>query len=107
MAKSKRAKACDISQKVKNRVWERDEGCCIICGNPQAMPNSHYIKRSRGGLGVEQNIATMCMSCHHEYDNGSGEKHDYVKRKFKEYLVNYYPDWNEEDLYYKKEGNEV
>lgn len=102
MAKSKRAKACDISPRVKKKVWERDGGRCIICGNTQAMPNSHYIKRSRGGLGIEENVATMCMVCHHEYDNGYGERHERIKEQFKEYLENLYPEWNEEDLYYNK-----
>lgn len=44
---SKRSKACDISPKVKKKVWERDNHCCIICGSPYAMPNAHYIKRSQ------------------------------------------------------------
>ena len=26
---SKRSKACDISPKVKKKVWERDNHCCI------------------------------------------------------------------------------
>ena len=65
--KSKRAKACDISKKVKDRVWERDGGRCIICGSPYAMPNSHYIRRSQGGLGIEENIVTMCLCCHNMY----------------------------------------
>ncbi len=50
---SKRSKACDISPKVKKKVWERDNHCCIICGSPYAMPNAHYIARSQGGLGIE------------------------------------------------------
>ena len=51
--KSKRARDCDISQKVKAAVWERDGGCCVICGRRDtAAPNAHYIRRSRGGLDV-------------------------------------------------------
>ena len=61
--KSKRAKACDISKKVKDIVWERDGHRCIICGSYQAMPNSHYIRRSQGGLGIPENIVTMCSRC--------------------------------------------
>lgn len=102
MAKSRRAKACDISQAVKRKVWERDGGCCIICGNPQAMPNSHYIRRSRGGLGIEQNVATMCIKCHNEYDNGSGEYREVIAKAFRDYLSSCYHNWNEADLYYRK-----
>ena len=68
--KSRRSKATDISHKVKNKVWERDNHCCILCGNPNAMPNAHYISRANGGLGIEQNIVTLCQNCHNKYDNG-------------------------------------
>lgn len=102
MAKSRRTKACDISQAVKKRVWERDNQCCIICGNHQAMPNAHYIRRSQGGLGIEQNVVTLCMLCHQELDNGSGKYAESIKNAVRDYLTDYYPEWNEEDLYYKK-----
>lgn len=99
---SKRSKACDITQSVKEIVWNRDNGCCIICGK-LGSPNSHYISRAKGGLGVEQNIVTMCMDCHNAYDNGyDKERKDYIKKQTKKYLKNKYEDWNEEELIYKK-----
>lgn len=98
----KMTNACDISPKVRKKVEERDEGVCIVCGHNNGIANAHYIRRSRGGLGIEQNIGTLCPKCHHEYDNGGKEKeHGEV---FKEYLINHYPDWNEEDLIYNKYG---
>ena len=63
---SKRSKACDISMEVKKKVWERDEHKCVICHNPYAKPNAHYIARSQGGLGIEENIVTLCLRCHNE-----------------------------------------
>lgn len=100
--KSKRSKATDITMKTKQKVYDRDNGTCIICGRP-GMPNSHYIKRSKGGLGIEQNIVTMCISCHNDYDNGyDTERRDYIKAKTKEYLKKMYDNWNETDLVYDK-----
>lgn len=98
--KSKRSKACDISKKVKDEVWERDEHHCIICGSYQAMPNAHYIARSHGGLGIAQNIVTLCLECHHQYDNGIYRKK--YKKLIEAYLRSKYEDWNEQDLVYKK-----
>lgn len=95
-----RTKALDISKKVKDIVWERDNHCCILCGNPYAMPNAHYIARSHSGLGIEQNIVTLCHACHHQYDNTADRK--IIKKEIAEYLQNHYPNWNEEDLVYKK-----
>lgn len=98
----KRAKACDISQEVKVRVWERDKGCCIICGSPIASPNAHYIRRSQGGLGIEQNVVTLCTDCHNEFDNGSGKYSEAIKKAVRDYLQSQYDDWSEKDLIYDK-----
>lgn len=100
--KSKRSRACDIPMSVKKAVWERDEHRCIVCGNLSAMPNAHYIPRSQGGLGIEQNVVTLCLDCHFKYDNT-------VERPiYREYIKNYLKgkygaEWNEENLVYKKE----
>ena len=96
----KSTKACDIPPKVKERVWDRDRGCCIVCGNPSATPSCHYIARSQLGLGIEQNIVTLCAKCHYNYD------HTTRREEYREYIRNYlkgkYPEWNEESLVYKK-----
>lgn len=98
--KSKRSKACDISQKVKQRVWDRDDHQCIICGNPYAMPNAHYVRRSQGGLGIEENVVTLCQKCHHEYDNGDGRVS--IGYKIEWYLNSCYENWDVNKLYYTK-----
>ena len=100
MRKSKMAKACDIPKKVKDIVWERDDHRCIICGSYHAMPNSHFIRRSQGGLGIPENIVTMCMRCHTMWDG-------YVDREamdtfIEKYLKERYPDWDRNKLYYRK-----
>ena len=98
--KHKKSKATDISPKVKKSVWERDDHRCIICGNPCAMPNSHYIPRSSGGLGIEENVVTMCGNCHHAFDNGSMRL--IYSPEVKAYLQSKYPDWDESKLVYDK-----
>ena len=98
--KSKRAKACDITQKVKDIVWLRDGGRCIICGSGCAMPNSHFIRRSQGGLGIEENIVTMCLFCHRAYDQGP--QRGVIAAYTANYLKSKYPNWNPEKLIYKK-----
>lgn len=97
--KSKRAKACDISKKVKDAVWERDGECCILCKSRLAKPNAHYISRAQSGLGVEENIVTLCINCHAKLD---GAQRDELKPQVREYLESKYPDWNEDNLVYNK-----
>lgn len=103
--KSKRARACDISQKVKAAVWERDGGCCVICGrHDTAAPNAHYIRRSRGGLGIAENIVTLCAECHRRQDNGTGEQQRLYNAAIRAYLQGIYPGWDESKLVYSKWG---
>lgn len=101
--RSKRAEACDIPIKVKRIVLLRDKGKCVIC-EKAGIPNSHYIKRSQGGLGIEQNVVCMCVECHNAYDNGNDtERTELIHKKTKKYLKKYYgKTWKEKDLYYKK-----
>lgn len=99
---SKRAKALDIPKSVKDRVWERDGEHCIICGSCHAAPNAHFIARSQGGLGIEQNIVTLCGDCHREYDNS--EKRPVLRIMIRNYLLTKYPGMEEKDNYYRKES---
>ena len=101
--KSKMSKACDIPKKVKDRVWERDNQRCIICGSHRAMPNAHFIPRSKGGLGVEENVVTLCLACHDAYDHTI--ERDAIGFVIEEYLKDKYPEWDKTKLIYHKWGN--
>lgn len=98
MPKSRRTKALEIPPKVKQKVLERD-GWCVWCGKP-GEPNAHFIARSQGGLGIEENILTLCFDCHRRYDQSAERKK--MREYFKEYLKSKYPEWDEENLIYKK-----
>lgn len=98
--KSKRARATDISFKTKQNVWERDGERCIFCGRHDAMPNAHIVSRAQGGLGIEENIVTACVSCHYKMDN-SAERKQYLEQA-EAYLRVHYPGWKREDMVYKK-----
>ena len=99
MSKSQRTKALEMPPEVKKAVYERDSGACIWCAK-QGQPNAHYIPRSRGGLGIEENILTLCWDCHFQYDHTSNREH--MREFFERYLKSKYPGWNEEKLFYKK-----
>ena len=93
-------KATRIPQAVKDRVWERDGGCCIFCGSPHAAPEAHYIPRSKGGMGVEENILTVCRYCHEQLDEG--KRWRFLRDWARGYLMEHYPDWDEEKLVFHK-----
>ena len=96
----RQTKAVDIPPAVKQSVWDRDGGQCILCHSVFASPNAHYISRAHGGLGIPENIVTLCMACHDRYDNGTGGV--YMKEEIAKYLRTCYPDWDEERLVYRK-----
>lgn len=100
--KSRRTKALEIPHKVKRAVWERDGERCILCGSPHAAPEAHYVPRSAGGLGVEENIVTLCRSCHDTYDQTVFRKP--LGDRIEMYLRGKYPEWDKSKLYYRKEN---
>lgn len=92
-------RATSISPKVRDVVYERDNGRCVICGRA-GVPNAHYIRRSQLGLGIEQNIVTLCTICHHEFDNGNMREE--YGTKIKKYLDRLYPNFTDNERVYKK-----
>ena len=98
--KSTRSKACDIPQRVKSEVWERDKHRCVVCGSPYAMPNAHFHSRANSGMGVAKNIVTLCFKCHYNYDQTL--KRQQYKAFIENYLKSKYIDWSEDDIIYKK-----
>lgn len=96
----KRTKALAISKAVKSAVYARDGGCCVLCGSPYGLPEAHYISRAHSGLGVEQNIVTLCRDCHRRYDQSSERAE--IREELREYLKKKYPDWDESKLVYDK-----
>lgn len=100
---SKRTKELSISKAVKMKVWERDNHRCIFCGElvPWNLANSHFVKRSQGGLGIEQNIMTNCVKCHKLFDD-SKEREEWRLEYAERYLRLKYPEWEKDKLIYKK-----
>ena len=103
--KSKLAKATAISKEVRQIVWERDKMACIYCHRrvPIECANSHFIKRSQLGLGIEQNIVTACPKCHYKYDFGRNPR-PMINYTW-EYLLSKYEDLKRENLVYHKYSN--
>lgn len=102
---SKRALALAISPETKEKVWSRDGGRCVFCGTRfWVAPEAHFIPRSKGGLGIEQNILTLCRRCHDRFDNGKQYDREVMREYFEDYLEDHYPDWDESKLIYHKEG---
>ena len=107
--KNLRSKSCDIPMSVKKKVYARDEGRCIICGNSyNVMPNAHILSRAKGGLGIETNIITLCTNltpnkCHYRFDNGTKKEHEKMLKIITKYMKSIYGnEWKIEDQKYKK-----
>lgn len=104
-----RTESLSIPPAVKQAVAQRDSvdghPCCILCGDPaptdapMAFSCAHYISRGQGGLGIEENILTLCPECHRLYD---GEGRQVFRPILTRYLREHYINWAEETLYYKK-----
>ena len=92
-----------IPKDVRDRVYERDSydgcPCCIWCGRPKYVQVHHYIERSRGGLGIEENLVCLCANCHTKLHKGDWQIEEYVRI----YLSEHYDKWDEKTLIAGKE----
>ena len=112
---TERAKSTQISTKTKTIVFDRDMDRCVVCGR-RGFPDAHFIPRSKGGLGIKENLVTLCRYCHERFDHGDAQDMEYIGKKVKEYLSEHYPEieYPEDryhpgdcDLVYKKYGGEL
>lgn len=107
----KRTKLTDFDGKTRERIKARDEGC-IFCKMSYRMPESytfglheyqimHYVPRSQGGLGIEENGAVGCIYHHNMLDNGRNTRTEMLSL-FEKYLKENYPEWDKKKLFYRK-----
>lgn len=103
-----------IPASVKALVAKRDctngPATCILCGAPGG-PHCHVVRRSQGGMGIEENIVTLCGPCHYAFDEGIGLKRleplgfrtrEDISKYIEGYLKSFYPGWSREKVTYRK-----
>ncbi len=100
--KHKLTKATEIPKSVKKKVWKRDNHKCIFCHEevPWNLANSHFVKRSHNGLGIEEDVFTACIKCHQKFDDSIDRES--MKIIAYNHLHKFYKDLDEKDLVYKK-----
>lgn len=113
MAKQKtRNKKLQFDKKTQQLICQRDI-LCIFCAKQYHVTGSddfarniydiaHYINKSAGGLGIPENGVLSCRYHHMLLDNGNKGLREEMLGIAREHLKKCYPNWNEEDLYYKK-----
>lgn len=97
----RRTKATNISLETKIIVTTRDGGRCLFCGDI-GKPEAHVVSRAHGGLGIPENIITVCRKCHDEMDNGKDGRR--YRKMAIDYLTAQYPGWTKEKVTYRKRG---
>ena len=112
--KKKRTKATAIKTETAEKVADRDHYRCIFCdqGYCPDGPGAgfgktikeimHFIPRSQGGKGIEENLAVGCHFHHHMMDNGKDGRRAEMLEIFETHLRFHYKGWNREKLIYKK-----
>lgn len=103
---NKRTKALSIPMKVKKAVWDRQGGRSIVSGKPITVYECccHFVPRSKGGLGIEENIVGLTYEEHMILDNNLPGNHSKESKKYKDlcekHLKEHYPNWDRKDLVY-------
>lgn len=97
--KSKRTIATSISNEVRKTIHERDKWC-ILCGKNHYLEIAHFIPRSRGGMGIEENLVLLCRDCHRLFDQSIARTE--IGLMVEDYLKSRYELWDKQKLIYKK-----
>lgn len=113
MSKKKHRTRYDFAPEVMQRIFERDGEQCLFCRlgyyteckSPMLLEIAdimHFMNKSQGGLGVEENGVTGCRYHHGLLDNGHIGLRDEMLEIMEEYLRNIYPEWDKTKLVYNK-----
>jgi len=61
-----------LTQDVKDKVWNRDGGQCVQCGNNENIEFDHIIPFSKGGSNTYRNIQLLCQDCNRKKSDNIG-----------------------------------
>ena len=61
-----------LTQDVKDKVWNRDGGQCVQCGNNENIEFDHIIPFSKGGSNTYRNIQLLCQDCNRQKSDNIG-----------------------------------
>ena len=61
-----------ISQNIKDKVWRRDNGKCVLCGSNENIEFDHIIPFSKGGTDTYRNLQILCEKCNRSKSNNIG-----------------------------------
>ncbi len=61
-----------IPQNVKDDVWNRDGGKCVICDSNENLEFDHIIPHSKGGANTYRNLQLLCESCNRRKSDNIG-----------------------------------
>jgi len=96
--KSKRSLATKITIDVRMDVKVRDNGKCTICGTMENIQIHHFVPRSLGGMGITNNLISLCQFHHKQLHDGNG----YILEHVKQYMKDLYPNVNNNERKYNK-----
>ena len=108
-------KLLQFDKETREKICERDNYSCIFCKISYHTKNMnlsnlefnifdimHFIPKSKLGLGLEENGVCWCSVHHLWLDNGHKGLRKEMLSIMEEYLKQCYPEWNKENLVYKK-----
>lgn len=71
-------------QEKRERILKRDKGRCVNCGSTEDLEIDHKIAVTLGGTDEDDNLVTLCKSCHQMKTREDLEKKRRL-RKFQTY----------------------
>ena len=67
---------------MKDKVWNRDGGKCVLCGSNENIEFDHIVPFSKGGANTYRNIQILCESCNRKKSDNIGLEEDYFESDY-------------------------
>lgn len=87
----KRSARNSFSKTTRQKIYERDDGKCQMCGGVGTEIH-HVVFRSQGGRGVFTNGLTLCQPCHRKVHDDADLANYWVDVFADRYGSNFYKD---------------
>jgi 5-methylcytosine-specific restriction endonuclease McrA len=66
--------ATDAYEELRKRALQRDHWRCQFCGSMRNLEVHHQQYRSQSGEDSEENLITLCTTCHSSAHNSSDQR---------------------------------
>jgi len=80
--KKKKKQRIVVLDETYKAVFERDKGCCVLCGNSYGIQLHHIVSRLGDNINDINNCCMLCQNCHHNVVHRNLKKYRPILKEY-------------------------